>query len=350
MVLFDDVDPLFENALAARVRAFFRSRREVTSSALAGSVAAVALYPSELTATQIAAHYAASGQFVSGPLPPASTPFALDSFDRTTSSGWGSADRGGAWATSPAGSFAVSSAGGSHAGTIWLTPGATNTAHLSATRSSSTDLTMTIGLDRLPSRSVYLDVIGRRAGSNAEYDGLVRINQSGLVHLNPRVLNGPTPVTDLATPVSSGSYQPGSRPNVRMQVSGTAPITIRLKAWPAGSAEPTAWAVQASDTTAALQTPGMIGFRSYLSSGDTHAPVALSVGNLSARSIGCPGLGRRRTPSSASHTEQHVRPITQGCDGRPAPGLGRATGGPPPVCAGVAHRRPRRTPSNMCDP
>ncbi|MBN1098038.1 hypothetical protein JKP76_19675 [Blastococcus sp. TML/C7B] len=70
---------------------------------------------------------------------------------------------------------------------------------------------------------------------------------------------------------------------MRLQVVGTAPTTVRVKVWPAGSAEPTEWQRTATDSTAALQAPGGVGLTTYLSGSATNAPVALRMDDLAVR-------------------------------------------------------------------
>ena len=46
---------------------------------------------------------------------------------------------------------------------------------------------------------------------------------------------------------------------LRLQVTGTNPTTIRAKVWKSGAAEPSAWQVSTTDTTAKLQAAGAVG-------------------------------------------------------------------------------------------
>jgi hypothetical protein len=76
--------------------------------------------------------------------------------------------------------------------------------------------------------------------------------------------------------------RPGTWLRVRVQALGAAPTTLRVKAWPDGTAEPPGWALQTSTATAGLQTSGSVGLSGYLSSAATTAPVVLSVDDLRA--------------------------------------------------------------------
>jgi hypothetical protein len=63
---------------------------------------------------------------------------------------------------------------------------------------------------------------------------------------------------------------------LRLQVTGTSPTTIRAKIWEAGTTEPTAWQVEATDSTAGLQQAGHTGISSYIGSGMTSLPLTVS--------------------------------------------------------------------------
>src|SRR5690606_7159070 len=77
--------------------------------------------------------------------PPGNSPFVQDAFGRTVSSGWGSADVGGAWTVSgTASNYSVS--GGE--GRISLTAGGGRTASLSSVSQSSADVTARLSLDK----------------------------------------------------------------------------------------------------------------------------------------------------------------------------------------------------------
>jgi hypothetical protein len=78
------------------------------------------------------------------------------------------------------------------------------------------------------------------------------------------------------------TYTPGELLNLRVRFTGASPTTIQARLWPAGTTEPTAWQVSATDSTAALQGAGVIGFENYMSSSATNAPVTVRLYNYSA--------------------------------------------------------------------
>ena len=77
----------------------------------------------------------------------------------------------------------------------------------------------------------------------------------------------------------------GAQLNIRVQVQGTSPTTIRAKVWPVGAAEPGAWQATASDATAGLQTAGSLRLSTYLTSSATNGPVVVTYDELTATTI-----------------------------------------------------------------
>lgn len=73
---------------------------------------------------------------------------------------------------------------------------------------------------------------------------------------------------------------------MRLDLSGTGTTELNAKAWAAGTAEPGAWQVSATDTTAALQSPGGVGITAYVSGSATAVPVQVDVDDLWAGPAG----------------------------------------------------------------
>jgi PKD repeat protein len=204
---------------------------------------------------------------------------ASDAFSRTLASGWGSADTGGAWTLGGSSTlFAVS--GG--VGTISVGAGKGPTAHLAGVSSLDTDLSADVAIDKLPDvGTAYIGLTGRGTAADS-YRGSALIGATGVVRLNTaRVVAGAE--TALATVTVPGlTYTAGSTLHLRMQVTGNGTTTIRVKAW-TGATEPAAWAITSTDTTAALQGPGGVGIRGYVSGSTTNGPVSVRLDNLVAR-------------------------------------------------------------------
>jgi PKD repeat protein len=219
--------------------------------------------------------------------PPGPVDFVLDAFDRTATNGWGTADLGGPWTVSgTAANFAVNN--GTGAITI-PAAGNTRSVHLGATTRTDTDLRLTLSLDKRPSGSgAYLDVVGRRVGTNTEYRARMVMRADGRIVVQLTALRGTSSPVGLATAVTlptTITYNANTQLDVRMQVTGTNPTTIRLKVWPTSQTEPTGWQTTATDTFAALQNPGAVGLTGYLSGSVTNGPVTLRLDDLSARPV-----------------------------------------------------------------
>lgn len=210
-------------------------------------------------------------------VPPASTvTAATDSFSRSVSGGWGSADKGGAWSI-PAGSGQFSVAGGT--GQIKLKAGDGFKATLGSVSSTSTDSTVRLSLDRAPNGDgQFVSIIGRDRGSS-NYEAKVRVTGTGQVTVwLARTVNGSSSVIEHTTP--SMTLSAGGTLALRLQVTGTSPTTVRAKVWKDGSAEPSGWTVSGSDGSSALQQAGSVGLWSYASSNMTNGPISVRFDQL----------------------------------------------------------------------
>jgi hypothetical protein len=161
--------------------------------------------------------------------------------------------------------------------------GTTRRSLLSGVSTPSSDITVQVALDKASTGGgVSVGAVGRQVGADF-YQARIRFLADGTVGL--QLLSGSSTVLANTT-VAGLTYAPGSTLVLRAQVSGTNPTTIRGKVWDMGSAEPAAWQLTATDSTAALQTAGSIGLESYLSSSATNAPLMVRYDNFSASSVG----------------------------------------------------------------
>ncbi|WP_129338873.1 PKD domain-containing protein [Cellulomonas endophytica] len=194
------------------------------------------------------------------PVPPADGTLARDAFGRTTTSGWGTADLGGAWTVNSAAKFLVD--GG--AGVVAATPGSTLTGTLEGVSATSSRVQVVLGSETVPSGGgAQVRVLGRAVSSTSYYGAQVKISATGAVQLYVTKENG-TLVNGVTVP--GLVYGAGDRLNVVVEVEGTSPTTVRAKVWKVGTAEPAAWTAQMTDDTAGLQVAGFTGLRVYLTS------------------------------------------------------------------------------------
>ena len=236
-------------------------------------------YPVALTVTDDrgATHTATTSVTVTS-----SAGFGSDTFTRTVSGGWGSADVGGPWTIS--GGTANASVTGTR-GALRIAAGSTITAGLNAAVSANTDLGVVLSPDKVANgNGLYVSVLGRRVSGAGDYRAKAKFTSTGTVLLSLVRTTSAGAETALAADVSTGvQFAAGDQVNVRLQVTGANPTTVRAKAWEVGTNEPAAWQRTASDSTAGLQTAGSVGVLGYLSSGATNGPIVLSVDDLLAR-------------------------------------------------------------------
>ena len=205
----------------------------------------------------------------------APTVFARDDFGRTVANGWGTADLGGAW-TIGARPSAWSVSGGT--GRVSLNAGQGYTAYQAGVSSSTTEVAGSIASDKAPTGGgQYVSIIGRRVSATADYRAKVQMRAGGAVGVwlirNP---SGTETVLTSAT-LAGVNYAVGDRLQVRLQVSGTSPTTLRVKVWEQGTTEPAAWSLTSTDSTAGFQAAGSAGFYAYLSGTTTNAPTVFSL-------------------------------------------------------------------------
>jgi PKD repeat protein len=188
----------------------------------------------------------------------APTEFAVDDYARTVGDGWGAATLGGPWTLSgAASSFSVANG----EGVMELpTAGANRKAQLQDVSVSDVELTGVLSLDEISDGSgTFVSLVGRTGGFSSEYRAKVWVKSTGAVQLQLNSLQS-AETTLAAANIAGLGVTAGERLAVRMQVTGSSPTTLRGKVWKAGTAEPAAWQLTATDSTAELQDAGGVGY------------------------------------------------------------------------------------------
>ncbi|SNR41381.1 PKD domain-containing protein [Blastococcus mobilis] len=202
--------------------------------------------------------------------PPAA---AADSFGRSVAEGWGTADVGGAW--SMAGPASVSDG----VGHLQLGVGRSSSGYLTGVSVADVAVQTAVSLDALPTGGGgYVYLVGRRVEA-ADYRASLKVTATGKVVLGLSRLEAGRETKLTAAELPGVVYTPGMVLLVRLDVSGSGTSVLGAKAWPAGTAEPAAWQVSASDSTAALQGPGGVGVAAFLS-GSATKPLRVDVDDL----------------------------------------------------------------------
>jgi len=250
------------------------------SGATASHTYAVAgSYSVRLTVTDDDGSTATTTRTVTATEPPTGVTFASDDFSRTATSGFGTAPVGGTWTHSTSlTNFSVT--GGQ--GQMRTANGSEPKAYLATVNAPQVDLRTRLSLDKLPvGGSNYLTILGRRIPTAGSYAAKIVIRATGATTVElTREPTGGSEVTMQGQTAVPGTYAVGDAYNIRLQVTGSAPTTIRAKVWEVGTTEPTTWQRSVTDTTAAMQNSGSIGITNYLSSGATNSPLLLRIDDL----------------------------------------------------------------------
>ena len=183
---------------------------------------------------------------------------ASDSFNRSVTGGWGTADAGGSWTLldTPA-SWSVTPG----AGSVSVAATAQARAVLSGVAVQDVDLLARVVLP-LCAGATNCDsfLVGRYTGGASPTYYRVGAVQGGQnsVFLRAQRDDGSFLVSDLNTGIPAAA---GVVLWVRVEFQGVSPTTIRARIWPAGTAEPSTWLLNTSDSNAAEQTAGAVGIR-----------------------------------------------------------------------------------------
>ncbi|RPE78761.1 parallel beta-helix repeat protein [Frondihabitans sp. PhB161] len=200
-----------------------------------------------------------------------------DSFARTVSSGWGSAAKGGSWTASlgAGASAAVASGEGRITG---LKPGASARLALKQANSLDTGVRATIGLPTA-SATVYTAFEIRRQSDDSTYRGRVEISKTGSAVLAVSRLNKTVEV-NLGRFTLPGTYAPGADIAAEFQVTGSAKVSIRARAYPSGAVAP-GWQLSLTDSSSSrISGAGSLAFWEYASGSNTNA-ASTTLDNLS---------------------------------------------------------------------
>ncbi len=203
---------------------------------------------------------------------------ASDSFSRTATSGWGSAQQGGAWKsdTKPA-YFSVDG----NRGLITIpTAGWSSRARLDGMTRADVNISTSVGVTKRPATALTRVWVSARTSSDFASGYLLRANvtadgQVESLQLVKRVGGAETVVATKTNPgVTLGT---NDLAQLRLQVVGT---TVQGKVWKAGAAEPGAWQVQVTDGS--VTGAGSVGVGAYTGASAAPLPVVVAFDNFTA--------------------------------------------------------------------
>jgi hypothetical protein len=201
-----------------------------------------------------------------------------DTFSRSVTGGWGTADSGGTWTVvgDVTSNYSVTGGVGRHNGAT------ENVFYNSVLNVGSTDCDykVTFASDKLAAgTSQIVEAAGRFTDINNLYTcrALLQTNQVIVFDMRKRVAG-------VQTVIGSGSVSLTHAANTqftfRLQIIGT---SIRAKLWRAIDDEPSSWIINVTDTS--LTTGSNIALRSFVPTGTSNEPIIFSWDNLSSVAV-----------------------------------------------------------------
>lgn len=210
-----------------------------------------------------------------------------DTFTRSATDTWGTAESGGPWAVlgGSGGVVANFDVTGS-AGTISVSTSVQNRAVLPQVFGTDMDVLVKFSTDKVPTvanTQIHLSARDNcgNISTRTQYQAGFIITTAGALQcsLSRRVTGTETNLVAAAT-ISGITVSAGSQHWLRFQVEGTSPTTLRAKAWNDGSAEPQAWFQTTTDSTAGLQQAGSCGLQTFTSATVGNVPLLYTLDNF----------------------------------------------------------------------
>jgi len=256
----------------------------------------------------------------------APTTVASDSSARVSTSGWGTADKGGAWSTwsgPSTASFSVASGVSTISG---LAPGGSATAALASVSVKDVEVR---GKIRLPDSKAgfYQGWELRRQGDGSAYRGRLETGGSGAVSLAVTKVkkSGETSLGRVALPAGISA---GSTVSIAFRAEGSTAVSLKGKAWPVASSEP-GWQLSVSDSAAdRVSQGGSVGLWQYASAGNTSRSTT-SFDDLVV--VGSPSESAEAAPAPTTPAPAPTTPAPAPTTPAPAPTTPAPQPAPAPV-------------------
>lgn len=208
---------------------------------------------------------------------------AADGFSRTVPAGLGTADMGGAW-TQDSLKNATAMVNGTAVIITFIAPRPVAYYALREVSSLDQDIELTFAIDQfVVGATLFLEVDGRRVGADNTYYLLVRVHQDFGISLELRRDLGGKLSALAPEAASTEEHVDYTVHRLRYQITGRDPTTIRARIWADGAAEPEAWLVTATDSSAVLQAAGYLEFGVYSTAELAKTPLSWTIDNFNVR-------------------------------------------------------------------
>lgn len=205
------------------------------------------------------------------------TAAVVDTFSRTVTGSWTTADTGQAWTVT--GGSALDYSVGSGVGQ--QNNVTENVFRLASLDTGATDFDYTVEVassKAVAGASQIVEFAGRSAALNNwdnAYMARLTFTTASAVTIDVRRRVAGTPTTLTSTVTTGLTHAAGTSFSVRFSGRGT---TLRARVWLTSSTEPTTWDVEVTDTQ--LVTGTIVGVRSVVASGTSNEPVVFSFDDL----------------------------------------------------------------------
>jgi hypothetical protein len=201
----------------------------------------------------------------------------VDTFSRTVTGGWTTADTGQPWTVTGGSASDYSVASG-----VGRQNNVTENVFRMATLdggSTDCDLTIEVATDKaVAGASQIVEVIGRSASATSvdnSYMARLTFTTASAVTVDVRRRVAGTPTTITSTVTTGLTHAAGTSFSIRFSVQGT---SLKARVWLTSASEPTTWDVEVTDTQLVAGTH--VGVRSVLASGTSNEPVVFSFDDL----------------------------------------------------------------------
>lgn len=213
---------------------------------------------------------------------PTNTAIARDTFTRTVAAGWGTADIGGAYGDTSSADFNVDG----DEGTVRIsTAGQQRKATLSSLNVRDVDMKIRVKVDKLAAGAGHhISLLARQLASAGQYRARLELATDGSVKVvGQKYVTSTNATTNIGTVVTvpGVTYSANRYIWLRVQVVGSNPTTIRIKAWADGQTEPAGWQYTGTDSESVLQSSGNVAILSRLNGTSTVVPVLFTYDDFS---------------------------------------------------------------------
>lgn len=216
-------------------------------------------------------------QIATATVPPTNNAIVSDTFSRTITDGWGTAETGGAYSGTTSPDFDVN---GSEGLISIPAAGQQRKATLSNINVRDVDIKIRVKADKLAAGAGHhISLLARQLANTGQYRARLELATDSTVKLVGQKYIVSTNVTSnigSVVTVPGLTYTANQYIWLRVQVVGANPTTIRIKAWADGQTEPTSWQYTGSDAESILQSAGNVAILSRLNATSTGAPVVFT--------------------------------------------------------------------------